>query len=401
MNDFNRDFPALKSQMNQKPLAYLDNAATTLKPQVVAEAMDKYLLHTTSNVHRGIYRLSEENTQEVEETRSIVQKFINAYYPEEVIFTSGTTDSLNILASSIGESLTENDSIILTPLEHHANIVSWQLSQARRGFKIKVLPLTIEGQLDISQLPNLIDKNTKLISFTLASNTLGTITPFVELIKIAKAHGLLVVADAAQAVAHFPIDVQALGLDFIAFSVHKLFGPTGVGVLWGKKDLLEKLPPFKGGGNMIEKVSFEKTTFNKLPEKFEAGTPAIAEIMGFKAALLYFKKLGFKKIYELEEKLHHKMMESLQMIGHVKVYGPAHPKVPIYAFNIEGIHPHDLGQILDKEGVAVRTGHHCTQPLMSFFQTSAMVRASLSFYNSFDDIEQFSRALMKAKKLLL
>jgi cysteine desulfurase/selenocysteine lyase len=387
--------------MNNKRLAYLDNAATTLKPVIVIEAMNDYLLRHTSNVHRGIYQLSEQNTLKIEESRMKVQKFLHAARPEEIIFTSGTTESINLLASSLSMNLSSEDEIILTEIEHHANIVPWQMQAKKFGFKIKILRLNDQGLLDPNDLFTLISEKTKIFSFTLTSNTLGMITPFKEMIKIAKASGLTVIADAAQAVAHFDINVADLDLDFLAFSGHKLFGPTGVGVLYGKYALLENLAPYKGGGNMIETVTFEETTFNKVPEKFEAGTPPIAEIIGLGAAIDFVNHLGFSFIHQKEEELLNKMQSEFNQRSDLFVYGNLKNKVPIFAFNLKNVHPHDLGQILDKEGVAIRTGHHCTQPIMKLFKTSAMARASLSFYNSMEDIEQFFQAIDKAKKLLL
>jgi cysteine desulfurase/selenocysteine lyase len=364
--------------------------------------MARYLTKETSNVHRGIYYLSEYNTIEFEKVRTQVQKFLNASAREEIIFTKGTTEALNLIAQSYGRSqLKSGDQIFITELEHHANIVPWQLLAEEKSLSLKVIPIHDDGSLNLEWFKQNVSPKTKLVSCTMVSNTLGVITDYASVIQIAKSVGAAVVLDAAQAAPHFALDVQALGADFLCFSAHKVFGPNAVGVLWGKQELLEAMPPYQGGGNMIATVSFAKTTWNKLPEKFEAGTPAIAEVLGFGAALQFINEIGIETIEALDRQLCQETLEKLSQVPGFQHYG-THPKrVATFAFNIEGIHPHDLGSVLDKQGVAIRTGHHCTQPLLQRFNTSAVARASFGPYNSSEDIDQLVAALHKARQLFL
>jgi cysteine desulfurase/selenocysteine lyase len=396
-------FPMLNVQMNGKRLAYLDSAATALKPLSVVKTMEDYLTRHTSNVHRGIYKLSEDNTAAYERVRDQVVAFINAPAREEVIFTKGTTDSINLVAASWGrQNLKAGDEIIVTELEHHANIVPWQMIAEMTGAKVVAVPLTSEQQVDVTAYKKLLSPRTKMLAMTMVSNTLGVITPYKEMITLAKAQGVTVLLDAAQAAPHFPLDVQELGCDFLAFSGHKVFGPNGTGVLWGKKNLLESMPPYQGGGNMISTVSLtEGTTWNKLPEKFEAGTPVIAEILGLGSALSFIQQVGWNEIMAMDEKLNHAATERLKKIPGMTIYGEKTAKVATFGFAVEGLHPQDLGQILDKEGVAIRTGHHCTQPLMKKCGVTAMARASFGPYNTLNDVEQLAAAIEKARRLLL
>jgi len=396
-------FPMLSETMNGKRLAYLDSAATALKPLPVVAAMSDYLLKHTSNVHRGIYRLSEENTSAYEVVRDQVAEFIHAPARESVIFTKGTTDAINAVASSWGRThLKSGDEILITDLEHHANIVPWQMIAEATGAKVVSVPLTADYQIDLHAFHKLLTPKTKMLAMTMVSNTLGVIVPVQEMISAAKKHGVTVLLDAAQAAPHFEINVQALGCDFLVFSGHKVFGPNGVGVLWGKKELLEAMPPYQGGGNMISTVSIETgTTWNKLPEKFEAGTPVIAEVLGFGAALKFVKAVGWKEIEAQDHVLKTAATEALLNIPGVKIFGEKAHKVATFGFEVAGIHPQDLGSVLDKEGVAIRTGHHCTQPLMARCGVTAMARASFGPYNTLTVIQQLTSAIEKARRLFL
>ncbi len=396
-------FPMLTQTMNGKRLAYLDSAATALKPTAVVTAMSDYLLKHTSNVHRGIYRLSEENTSAYEVVRDQVVAFINAPERESVIFTKGTTDGINAVAASWGRThLKSGDEILITDLEHHANIVPWQMIAASTGAKLVSAPLTADYQIDLAAFHKLLSPKTKMLAMTMVSNTLGVITPVQEMISAAKKVGATVLLDAAQAAPHSALDVQVLNCDFLVFSGHKVFGPNGVGILWGKKELLEAMPPYQGGGNMISTVSIESgTTWNKLPEKFEAGTPVIAEVLGFGAALTFVKSVGWQEIEKQDHLLKAAATEALLKIPGVRIFGEKPNKVATFGFEVAGIHPQDLGSVLDKEGVAIRTGHHCTQPLMARCGVTAMARASFGPYNTTEDIQQLASAIEKARRLFL
>lgn len=396
------NFPMLQEKMNGKRLAYLDSGATALKPKSVARRMELYLNHHTSNVHRGIYRLSEENTTAFENVRLQLVKFLNAKGREEVIITKGTTESINLVAQSWGrQNIQAGDEIILTQLEHHANIVPWWILAQEKGAVIKTVPLLEDGQLDLDAFHQLLTPKTKLLAMTMVSNTLGVITPVKEMVNAAKRVAATVLLDAAQAAPHFKLDVQALGCDFLAFSGHKIYGPNAVGVLWGRQELLERMPPYQGGGSMISAVSFESITWNRLPEKFEAGTPAVAEVLGLGAALEFMETVGMDELHRLDQQLMLQATERLQALPGVRIFGTHRHKIATFGFEVEGIHPQDLGSVLDQEGVAIRTGHHCTQPLMKCFDVTAMARASFGPYNTTEDIDQLCRGIEKAKALFL
>lgn len=397
-----KNFPMLQTQMNGKRLAYLDSGATALKPKNVADKMSAYLNQHTSNVHRGIFKLSEENTTAFEKVRMQLVEFLNAHGREEIIFTKGTTESINLVAQSWGRSnINEGDEIILTELEHHANIVPWWILAQEKKAIIKVVPILDDGQLDMSAFESLLSEKTKLLALTMTSNTLGTITPYKELTKMAKLRGITVLLDAAQAAPHFKIDVKDIGADFLTFSGHKIFGPNAIGVLWGREAVLQKMPPYQGGGSMISTVSFENITWNQLPEKFEAGTPAIAEVLGLGAALDFMQEIGIDELKQIDHSLKEEASKALLKVPGVRIFGTHSSKIATFAFEVEGIHPQDLGQVLDQEGVAIRTGHHCTQPLMKRFGVTAMARATFGPYNTSEDITQLIKGIEKAKSFFL
>jgi len=394
------DFPILKTQVRGKPLIYLDNAATTQKPFTVIERIQKYYLEENSNVHRGVHYLSELATKEFEGARETVKNFINAESVEEIIFTRGTTEAINLVANSFGKTfLNEGDEIIISEMEHHSNIVPWQILCEEKNAKLKVIPFDDNGELIIYELENLITEKTKLISIVHISNSLGTINPIKKIIEIAHSYAIPVLVDGAQSIMHNKIDVQDLGCDFFVFSGHKIYGPTGIGVLYGKKELLEQMLPYQGGGDMIKSVTFEKTIYNDLPYKFEAGTPNIEGAIGLKAAIEYLSKIGLDQISIYENELLQYATEKLSQIPQLKIIGTAKEKASIISFVIENIHPHDIGTILDFEGIAVRTGHHCTQPVMQHFKIPATTRASFSFYNTKEEIDQLFNALQKVIKV--
>ena len=395
------DFPILHQLIHKKPLCYLDNAASTQKPKVVIDTINDFYSTTNSNIHRGVHFLSEKATQAYENSRLIIKNFINAKSEKEIIFTSGTTSSINLVAQSFGRKyINEGDEIIVTNMEHHSNIVPWQILCEEKKANLKVLPINNNGELLIDNLKDLITEKTKLISVVHVSNSLGTINPVEEIIKIAHQNNIPVLLDAAQSIQHLEIDVQKLDCDFLAFSGHKIYGPTGVGVLYGKEKLLEDMPPFMGGGDMISKVSFEETTYNELPYKFEAGTGNIAGVVGLGAAIKYVTEIGLKNIQTHEAKLLNAATQNLVEINGTKIIGTAKDKTSVLSFIVDKIHPHDIGTFLDFEGVAIRTGHHCTQPVMDFYNIPATSRASFSFYNNLDDVEQFITALKKTIEAL-
>ncbi len=397
-----QDFPQLRTQVNNKPLVYLDNAATTLKPQVVIDAMTKHLSFDVANVHRGIHTLSETGTRHFEETRVAVQELLNARHVHEVIFTKGTTDGLNLLANSFGEKyINAGDEILLSQMEHHSNIVPWQMVAEKRGAKVVMIPVNDNGEIELEVYKKLLTNKTKIVSVVHTSNTLGTTNPVKEMTKLAHANGSKICIDAAQSIAHMKIDVQDLDCDFLVFSAHKMYGPNGLGVLYGKEELLNEMPPYQGGGSMISEVTFEKTSYHVLPNKFEAGTPVIAEVIAFKSALDYVKNIGLENIAEYEHELLEYATTELKKIEGVRVIGTAKDKAGVLSFEIQGIHPQDLGTILDKQGVAIRTGHHCTQPLMKRFGVTACARASFTFYNTTQEVDAFIAAIKKAKEFLL
>jgi cysteine desulfurase/selenocysteine lyase len=388
-------FPALKTQVHGKPLVYLDSAATTLKPASMVTKIDDYYLKYTANIHRGIHYLSEKGTREYEYTRDLAQTFINAKYREEVIFTKGTTESINLVAQSFGSLLNDGDEIIISELEHHSNIVPWQLLQTRKKIILKVIPVNMAGELDLEIYRTLLTSKTKLVAVNHISNALGTINPISEIIELAHQHGAKVLIDGAQAVAHTKIDVVALDADFYVFSLHKLFGPTGVGILYGKKELLEAMPPFLGGGDMIDQVSFERTTFNDLPFKFEAGTPNISGVIAAASSFEFMRELNYLEINQHEQALLKYGTELLSQIKPLKIIGTAKNKTSVISFTIDGIHPHDIASYTDHQGIAIRTGHHCTQPLLRKLGVAATARASMSIYNTTQELDYLAESLNK------
>jgi cysteine desulfurase/selenocysteine lyase len=396
------DFPILSREVNGKPLVYLDNGATSQKPQSVIAAIDKYYSFENSNIHRGIHTLSQEATTAYEEARTAVQKFINAEHSKEIIFTSGTTGSLNLLASSIGKKhINKGDEIIISTMEHHSNIVPWQMLCEEKGAILKVVPINDKGEFLMDEFENLLSEKTKLVSVTHVSNTLGTINPVKEIIAKSHKNGALVIVDGAQAVPHTKVDVQELNCDFYVFSAHKMFGPTGVGILYGKETLLNELPPYQGGGDMIKTVTFEKTTYNELPHKFEAGTPNITGGIGLAAAINYMNEIGIDKIEAHEHELLAYATKEIKQIEGVRIIGEAENKASVLSFVVDGTHPSDIGMIIDKLGIAIRTGHHCTEPLMDRFKIPGTARASFAFYNTFAEVDIFINALKRAIKMLL
>ena len=400
------DFPILDQQVHSKELVYLDNAATSQKPQVVIEAITEGYTQWNANVHRGVHHLSQVATQKHEDARKKVAELIHAQTEEEIIFTKGTTDSINLLARSLGaEIIQEGDEIILTQLEHHSNIVPWQMLCDRKKAILRVLPLRADLSLDLEELEPLLSSKTRLISVAHVSNVLGIVNPIEEIIRLAHDRGILVCIDGAQSVPHLPIDVQRLDCDFIVFSAHKMYGPTGVGVLYGKKKWLDQLPPVEGGGEMIEHVSFEKTTYNVLPYKFEAGTPNYIGSYAFGRAIDYVQQIGMDKIAAHEELLTQYLEEQLAAIPHLKIYAAGQRKAGAVSFNVyraDGglIHPFDIGVLLDRQGVAVRTGHHCAEPLIDYLQVPGTVRASVALYNTQEEIDKLIVALKKAIMML-
>ena len=402
INEIRKDFPILKRKIKGKDLVYLDNGATTQKPQQVIDAVANYYENENSNIHRGVHTLSQEATTKYEDARTIVQEFIGAQHNHEIIFTKGTTDGINLIAYSFGKKhLKKGDEIIITAMEHHSNIVPWQMICEEKEAVLKVIPINKKGELILEELDRLITPKTKLIAFNHISNTLGTINPIKEIIKKAHDNNILVLVDAAQSIAHTPINVVELDVDFLVFSGHKMFAPTGTGVLYGKEAILNDLPPYQGGGAMIKEVTFEKTTYNCLPHKFEAGTPNIAGVIGLGEAVKYIQHIGFDFIEEQEKKLLQYGTEQLLQLENLRIIGTAEHKTSVISFVLEGIHPFDIGTIIDQLGIAVRTGHHCTQPLMQFFEIPGTIRASFSFYNTVEEIDLLVISLKKAIKMLV
>lgn len=394
-------FPFKTRKIHGKPLAFLDSAASSQMPERVIERMNRYHRSEHANVHRGIHLLSQEATVAYEAVRPKLQKFINAASQDEIILTSGATDAINLVAYSYGLStLKAGDEILISEMEHHANMVPWQLISKLTGAVIKKIPITDSGEIDIDAYKLLLKSpKVKIIAIVHVSNVLGTENPVAQMTSMAHGEGAVVVVDGCQATPHAKVDVQALGADFYAFSAHKMYGPTGIGVLWGRKELLTEMPPFRGGGDMIDKVSFEGTTFNDLPHKFEAGTPPIVAGIGFSEALDFMNELGIDFIAEREHQLYTYALEQLSKIDSLIIYGNAQNRHPVISFNVSEIHPHDLGTILDQEGVAVRTGHHCAQPLMRRLDVPATARASFAVYNTFEEIDQLVAAIHQAKEI--
>ncbi|MCC6616414.1 MAG: cysteine desulfurase [Anaerolineae bacterium] len=399
LREYRRDFPILQVQVNDKPLIYLDNAATSQKPLPVLETLDTYYRTYNANVHRGLHALSEHATSAYEAARRKIAAFINAPKPQEVIFTRNTTESINLVAQAWGRKfLTSDDVVLLTEMEHHSNIVPWQLLSMQIGFQIRYLTVRPDGTLDLSDLDRMLD-GVKLLGLTHISNVVGTINPIAQIAAVAHRHGARVLVDGAQATLHIPVDVQALGCDFYAFSGHKTCGPTGIGVLWGKYDILEEMDPFLGGGEMIESVTLEKTTYAAPPNKFEAGTPAIAEAIALGAAIDYLTGIGMARIAEYDELLSSYAVERLGSVPGVRILGTAPQRSSAFAFTVEGIHPHDLSSLLDTHGIAVRAGHHCAQPLGRRLGVPASARASTAFYNVPEEIDALVDALQEVKKV--
>lgn len=387
--------------MNGKDLVFLDNAASTQKPKIVLEKINEFYSSGYANIHRSAYKIAEAATQEYENTRKKVKDFINAKDSNEIIFTKGTTDSLNLLSYSLGKyMINEGDEIVITAMEHHANIVPWQIICEDRRAKLKVIPMNNNGELILDNINEIITDKTKIVSLVHISNSLGTINPIKKIIDIAHKFNALTIIDGAQSIQHKKIDVQKLDCDFFVFSAHKLYAPTGVGVIYGKKELLEEIPPYQTGGEMISKVTFEKTTFNVLPYKFEAGTPNIAGVIGFGAALDYITEIGIEIIDQIENELLAYAHEKLSQIDGLKVIGTAANKASVLSFMIDGIHPADIGTMADTYGIAMRVGHHCTQPVMEFFDIPGTCRASFSFYNTKQEVDILFDALIRIKKLL-
>jgi len=393
------DFPVLSTTVRGKRLAFLDTAASAQRPLAVIEAVDHYERTSHANVHRGVYQLSQKATDAFEGARERVRRFLNASSLKEVIFTRGTTESINLVAQSWGQRLGPGDEILITWMEHHANIVPWQMLCQRTGAMLKVAPIDRRGELDLEAFRALLSSRTKLVAFTQVSNALGTVLPIKDMIAAARAAGALTLVDGAQAVAHQRVDVQALNCDFYAFSSHKLYGPTGIGVLWARESVLRDMPPWQGGGDMILTVSFSGTTYNEAPYRFEAGTPNMSGAVGLAAAIDYLEALGIERAHAHEQRLLGRATAALKAIEGVQIIGEAKEKSGVISFVVDGVHPHDLGTILDDEGVAVRTGHHCAMPVMEFFDVPATVRASFGCYSDDADIDQLVRALGRAREV--
>ncbi len=397
------DFPILKRLVNGKPLVYLDNAATTQKPQQVIDAITYYYTYENANIHRGLHFLSELATESYEKARLKVKEFMNVMSASEIIFVKGATEAINLVATSMCRAgwLQENDEIIITNMEHHANIVPWQLINERKKVKLKVIPINDNGELILDNFENMITEKTKLVSVVHTSNALGTINPVKKIVEIAHKYNVPVLLDGSQAIPHQKIDVQELGCDFYVFSGHKIFGPTGIGVLYGKTKYLDQLPPYQGGGDMIRTVTFEGSTYDDLPHKFEAGTPNIAGGIGLGAAIDYLEQFDINDLMNYEKKLLEYATNRISEIEGLRIIGTAKEKSSVISFTINGIHPYDIGTLIDGDGIAIRTGHHCTQPLMKRFNVPATARASFAFYNTMEEIDIFINSLQKVKRMLL
>jgi cysteine desulfurase/selenocysteine lyase len=395
------DFPILKQQVNGKPLVYLDNAATSQKPMAVIDAMTRFYLEENSNIHRGVHFLSDKATQSYEAARSKIRNFINAAEEREIIFVRSTTEGINLVARSYGAAhLGPGDEVVLSAMEHHSNIVPWQMICGEKEARLRVIPMNDAGELDLNEYERLLSTRTKLVALGHISNALGTINPVAEMIATAHAHGVPVLIDGAQAVPHTAVDVRVLGCDFYAFSGHKMFGPTGIGVLYGKRELLEAMPPYQGGGDMIKSVTFEKTLYNDLPHKFEAGTPNISGGVGLGAAVDYLQSIDFEGGIAHERELLRYATSAISAISGIRIVGTAKRKAGVLSFTLDGIHPHDIGTILDDDGIAIRTGHHCAQPVMQRFGIPATARASFAFYNTFEEVDALVRGIHNVIRVL-
>ena len=400
LKQIRKDFPMLESIMNGQRLVYLDNAATTQKPRSVIDRMSRFLKNEYATIHRGVYTFSQESTRECDLVREKCREFLNAAKTSEIIFVRGATEAINLVATGYGAKyLKEKDEIIVSEIEHHSNIVPWQQLALKKGLILKVIPVRGNGELDIDAFKKLLCRRTKLVAVTHVSNALGTVNPIQEMIRLTHEAGAVILIDGAQGAPHLSVDVRELDCDFYCFSGHKIYGPTGVGVLYGKEKILEAMDPYQFGGDMIETVSFEKTTFAKLPAKFEAGTPAIAEIIGLGAAIDYLKRIGFDDIGRHEEELLEYGTKSLLSIDGVKIIGTAPKKASLISFEVQGVHPHDVGTVLNEEGIAVRVGHHCAQPTMRYFRVPATTRASFAFYNTKEEIDALVAGLKKVLKI--
>jgi cysteine desulfurase/selenocysteine lyase len=400
MEKIRQDFPVLHQKVHGKPLVYLDNAATTQKPQAVIDTIVRYYQSENSNIHRGIHFLSEVATQAYEGARTRVRQFLNAAHDHEIIFTRGTTESINLVAQSYGRSeIKPGDEVIISAMEHHSNIVPWQMVCEEKGARLRVIPITDAGELVLEEYERLLTDHTKLVGIVYVSNVLGTVNPVKQMIAMAHSRGIPVLVDGAQATPHMPVDVQDLGCDFLAFSGHKVYGPTGIGVLYGRADLLEAMPPYQGGGDMISAVTFEKTVYNSLPHKFEAGTPHIEGAIALAAAIEYVQRIGLTQIAAYEKELLAYGTELLSAIPGLRILGTAKDKASVLSFVLDDVHAHDIGTILDHEGIAVRAGHHCAMPLMKRFGVPATARASLAFYNTREELEALAKGIHKVKEV--
>ncbi len=399
-NKLRAEFPLLQNKINGKPLVYLDNAATTQKPRSVITALENFYIHDNANIHRGIYKLAERATLAYEKTRKDIAKFINAKKEQEIIFVRGTTEAINLVAASYGhKNFSVDDEIIISTMEHHSNIVPWQLIGEKTGAKLQVIKINEAGELDLAHYETLLNKHTKMVAITHVSNTLGTINPIKKIITMAHAHNVPVLIDGAQAAAHLPIDVQDLDCDFYTFSAHKSYGPTGVGILYGKEKLLDAMPPYQGGGHMIKRVTFAKTEYADLPQKFEAGTQNIADVIGFSSAIDFINSIGINTIIQHETELLKYATATLTKRNGLKIIGTAREKTGIISFVLDTAHSHDIATILDTEGIAVRAGHHCTMPLMDFYGVPGTTRVSFGLYNTKEEIDALALALEKVQKI--
>jgi cysteine desulfurase/selenocysteine lyase len=394
------DFPILHRMVHDKPLVYLDNAATSQKPQSVIDAVSRYYEVENANIHRGVHYLSGRATEDYEAARKIVQLFVNAPKPHEIIFVRGTTEAINLVAQTYGRAhVGSGDEVLITAMEHHSNIVPWQMLCEEKGARLRVAPINDDGELLLDEYAKLLSLRTKLVAVTHVSNALGTVNPVREMVELAHRQNIPVLLDGAQAVPHTCVDVQALDCDFYAFSAHKLYGPTGIGVLYGKSALLEAMPPYQGGGDMISSVTFEKTTYNKLPYKFEAGTPDVSGVIGLGAAIRYVNGLGIEKIAVHEHELLEYATKAVSAIPGIRLIGTAKEKAGVLSFIFDGVHPHDVGTILDQEGIAIRTGHHCAQPVMQRFNIPATARASFAFYNTMREVDALVKGIEKVREV--
>lgn len=399
--DIRSQFPILDQQVYGKPLVYLDNAATTQKPQCVIDTLCRYYTTLNSNIHRGAHYLAAQATEAYEQTRRVVQQFINARQSHEIVFTRGTTESINLVASAFGQQfLRQGDEVIVSAMEHHSDIVPWQLACERQGARLRVIPFSDEGVLDLQTYRQLFNEHTRIVAVNHVSNTLGTVNPIADIVRIAHNHNIPVLVDGAQAISHMKVDVQDLGCDFYCFSGHKMYGPMGVGVMYGREELLEQLPPYQGGGEMIKEVTFERTTYNELPFKFEAGTPSVGDVLGLRSAIEFMQQTGIDTIAAHEKELTDYATQQLLQIDNMRLFGTAPLKTSVISFLIGNAHPYDVGTLLDKLGIAVRTGHHCTQPIMDRYGIPGTVRASFAVYNTRQEVDTLISALRRIAPML-